>query len=86
MKILVGLSIFNCVIFKDLHSDCYCKNSIFSISKPIFVALNMSREVSVILLWKILPVINIMYTENKWKKKCFFPNIRHSFTTKIVAN
>ena len=28
MKILVGLGIFNHVIFKDLGSDCYCKNSI----------------------------------------------------------
>ena len=27
-KILVGLGIFNCFIFKDLRSDCYCKNSI----------------------------------------------------------
>ena len=25
MKILVGLGIFNCVIFKDLGSDCYGK-------------------------------------------------------------
>ena len=29
MKILVGLGIFNYVIFKDLGSDCYCRNSIF---------------------------------------------------------
>ena len=29
-KILVGLGIFNRVIFKDLGSDCYYKNSIFS--------------------------------------------------------
>ena len=29
MKILVGLSIFNHVTFKELGSDCYCKNSIF---------------------------------------------------------
>ena len=28
MKILVGLGIFNRVIFKDLRSDCHCKNSI----------------------------------------------------------
>ena len=28
MKILVGLGIFNRVVFKDLGSDCYCKNSI----------------------------------------------------------
>ena len=28
MKILVGLVIFNRVIFKDLKFDCYCKNSI----------------------------------------------------------
>ena len=28
MKILVGFGIFNCVIFKDLLSDCYCKYSI----------------------------------------------------------
>ena len=28
MKILVGLGIFNRVIFKDLESDCYCQNSI----------------------------------------------------------
>ena len=28
MKILVGLGIFNHVIFKDLGSDCYCKNGI----------------------------------------------------------
>ena len=28
MKILVGLGIFNRVIFKDLGSDFYCKNSI----------------------------------------------------------
>ena len=27
-KILVGLGIFNHVIFKDLGSDCYCKNII----------------------------------------------------------
>ena len=27
-KILVGLGIFNHVIFKDLGSDCNCKNSI----------------------------------------------------------
>ena len=27
-EILVGLGIFNLVIFKDLESDCYCKNSI----------------------------------------------------------
>ena len=29
MKILVGLGMFNHVIFKDLGPDCYCKNSIF---------------------------------------------------------
>ena len=28
MKILVGIDIFNRVTFKDLGSDCYCKNSI----------------------------------------------------------
>ena len=28
-KILVGLSICNHIILKDLGSDCYCKNSIF---------------------------------------------------------
>ena len=28
MKILVGLGIFNCIIFKDLGSDCYFKNRI----------------------------------------------------------
>ena len=28
MKIIVDLGIFNCVIFKDLGSDCYSKNSI----------------------------------------------------------
>ena len=28
MKILVGLGIFNCVIFKDLGFDCHHKNSI----------------------------------------------------------
>ena len=28
IKILVGFGIFNCIIFKDLGSDCYCKNSI----------------------------------------------------------
>ena len=28
MKILIDFSIFNCVIFKDLESDCFCKNSI----------------------------------------------------------
>ena len=28
IKILVGLDIFNHVIFNDLRSDCYCKNSI----------------------------------------------------------
>ena len=28
IKILVGLDIFNHVIFNDLWSDCYCKNSI----------------------------------------------------------
>ena len=28
MKILVGLGIFNCAIFKALQSDCYCKNTI----------------------------------------------------------
>ena len=28
MKILVGLDIFNRVIFKDLVFDCYCKNII----------------------------------------------------------
>ena len=28
MKIIVGFGIFICVIFKDLGSDCYCKNSI----------------------------------------------------------
>ena len=27
IKILVGLGKFNCVILKDLGSDCYCKNS-----------------------------------------------------------
>ena len=29
IKILIGLDIFNCIIFKDLVSDCYCKNSMF---------------------------------------------------------
>ena len=28
MKILVGLGLFNSVIWKDLRSDCHCKNSI----------------------------------------------------------
>ena len=28
MKIFVGFGIFNHVIFKDLGSYCYCKNSI----------------------------------------------------------
>ena len=28
MKILVGLGIFNRFIFKDLGSNCYCKNGI----------------------------------------------------------
>ena len=28
MKILVGLDIFNHTIFKDLGSECYCKNGI----------------------------------------------------------
>ena len=28
MKMLVGLGIFNCVVFKELGSDCYCKNRI----------------------------------------------------------
>ena len=28
MKILIYLGIFNCVIFKDLGSECCCKNSV----------------------------------------------------------
>ena len=28
MKLLVNLGILNCIIFKYLGSDCYCKNSI----------------------------------------------------------
>ena len=28
MKILIGIGIFTRVIFKDLGSGCYCKNSI----------------------------------------------------------
>ena len=30
MKILVGLGIFNCVMFKDLGFECYCKILFFN--------------------------------------------------------
>ena len=37
MKILVDLTIFNRVIFKDFGSDCCCKNSIFQEDQYLLV-------------------------------------------------
>ena len=37
MKILVGLGIFNHVIFKDLGSDYYCKSSISQVDQCLLV-------------------------------------------------
>ena len=81
MKIFVDLGIFNCVIFKDLES-------LIVLAKIVFLnnLTNMNWEVSMILLWEILPSVNIIYTENKWRKKIFFPKIMHFCTAKTVAN
>ena len=46
----------------------------YSISRSIFVSLNMNQEVSTISLLGILPSVNIIYTENKWKKYFFKKN------------
>ena len=37
MKILVGIGILNYVIFKDLGSDCYCKDSISQLAAQYFL-------------------------------------------------
>ena len=43
----------------------------------------MNWEVSTILLWEILPSVNIY---RKQMKKCFFPKIKHFCIAKMVAN
>ena len=44
-KIIVGLDIFNRVIFKSLGIWLLLQKKYFSISRPIFVGLNMNWEV-----------------------------------------
>ena len=77
--------VFNRLISKDLWSNCYYKKKNyycyykkknFLITRQIFVGLDAKWKVFTILLWEILPSVNIIYTENQWRK-CF-SKIRHS--------
>ena len=69
MKILVGLGIFSPVIFKDLGSDCYSRNSFFTISNICWFKYKSGIFYD-FTLWNI--VIGQYHIYRKQMKKCFF--------------